>query len=447
MHTTADELIKNIMNLLPLHPSTRALMFLFLLLCVHAGDDIVPRESTLDRTEPGFGSLFPLTRRKVLCVLLLVPLTVVTVAGGLGGGAVGVTMFLLLLGTSLIQSVALANCVVAVSALAQYFGFNAWARRPTMDGLGEPATDYGIAVVLLPMTLLGAKCGFFAYRLFSASLMLLTVIMLVLTLITIKKATRMVLSPPASEQSAELVELKEDPAAQHDITVAEEENWKAAEKSSIPMFPRGKLAYSALMLVVMLVSDLAEGTDQQPSVLGVKMCSVSYFAIHALVILGAVVLGLAGIRLAQNIELGPRNAFRVCGIAFLSGFLVSSTGIGGGFVLNPLLLQMGLAPEVTAATTIFVLSITSSAVGILMSARGQVSLSYFLIMATGGVVGTIAAKVGMARFLRDREKTQLTIVCCVAAILVMADVLIPLAVYLRGAGVEDMFVMKSFCSS
>jgi uncharacterized membrane protein YfcA len=49
-----------------------------------------------------------------------------------------------------------------------------------------------------------------------------------------------------------------------------------------------------------------------------------------------------------------RAAF-VCGVALVSGILSSLLGIGGGMVLSPIMLELGVLPEITAATSSFMI--------------------------------------------------------------------------------------------
>ena len=76
---------------------------------------------------------------------------------------------------------------------------------------------------------------------------------------------------------------------------------------------------------------------------------------------------------------------------FLAGVVAGLIGIGGGMVLGPLMLVMGIHPRVSAATTATMIVLTSSSVAVLFVTAGLVPWEYavffFLTCLTGAYVG------------------------------------------------------------
>ena len=65
-------------------------------------------------------------------------------------------------------------------------------------------------------------------------------------------------------------------------------------------------------------------------------------------------------------------------MAFLAGFLGGFLGIGGGLVMGPVLLELGLLPEVPAGLDLF-LNLAMAALDSLPPDPGNTAISYRLL--------------------------------------------------------------------
>merc|ERR1712176_664569 len=76
---------------------------------------------------------------------------------------------------------------------------------------------------------------------------------------------------------------------------------------------------------------------------------------------------------------------------FVAGIVAGLIGIGGGMVLGPLMLVMGIYPRVSTATTATMIVLTSSSVAILYVTSGlvpwQYAVTFFCTCFTGALVG------------------------------------------------------------
>ncbi|MBI1301774.1 MAG: TSUP family transporter [Alphaproteobacteria bacterium] len=83
------------------------------------------------------------------------------------------------------------------------------------------------------------------------------------------------------------------------------------------------------------------------------------------------------------------------GIGFVSGFLVSTMGVGGGFLLVPAMIYvLGMPPLLVAGTSLFQIVFTSAFATIMHATVSQsvdILLAFFLVL--GGVIG---AQIGVA---------------------------------------------------
>lgn len=76
---------------------------------------------------------------------------------------------------------------------------------------------------------------------------------------------------------------------------------------------------------------------------------------------------------------------------FLAGVVAGLIGIGGGMVLGPLMLVMGIYPRVSTATTATMIVLTSSSVAVLYITSGlvpwQYAITFFCTCFTGALIG------------------------------------------------------------
>jgi hypothetical protein len=85
-----------------------------------------------------------------------------------------------------------------------------------------------------------------------------------------------------------------------------------------------------------------------------------------------------------------KTRFYAC-FTFVAGVVAGLIGIGGGMVLGPLMLVMGIHPRVSSATTATMIVLTSSSVAILFVTAGlvpwQYAVCFFCVCFCGAVIG------------------------------------------------------------
>src|SRR5438093_9207277 len=102
------------------------------------------------------------------------------------------------------------------------------------------------------------------------------------------------------------------------------------------------------------------------------------------------------------------DAILLLGLGGLVGFLSGLFGIGGGFLMTPLLIFLGVPPAVSVATVSTHIAASSFSGAINYWRRKQVDLSLGLMLLAGGIVGT-ASGVFRLSFLRTLDQLHLTI--------------------------------------
>jgi uncharacterized protein len=104
----------------------------------------------------------------------------------------------------------------------------------------------------------------------------------------------------------------------------------------------------------------------------------------------------------------PVNVFLVFGMGIAVGFISGMFGIGGGFLMTPLLIFIGVAPAVAVATVTSHIAASSFSGAIAYWRRRALDLSLALMLLLGGMIGT-AGGVWLFTALRRIGQLDITI--------------------------------------
>jgi len=189
-------------------------------------------------------------------------------------------------------------------------------------------------------------------------------------------------------------------------------------------YPREKLFYLFLLWIGLAIITFLKGGKGVDSVIGITCSSGWYFVLIALQFLWtigfAVVFGLKAVNRTesrkmvnypfhQNDVLWNYHKLKIyASFTFGAGIVAGLIGIGGGMVLGPLMLIMGVHPRVSSATTATMIVLTSSSVAIMFVTSGLIpweyAVFYFCVCISGAYVGkkyidSYVKKTGMASIL------------------------------------------------
>jgi len=101
----------------------------------------------------------------------------------------------------------------------------------------------------------------------------------------------------------------------------------------------------------------------------------------------------------------PVNIFLVFGMGLAVGFISGMFGIGGGFLMTPLLIFIGISPGVAVASVASHIAASSFSGAIAHWRRGALDLALALMLLAGGILGTAA---GVWLFTRLRAAANST---------------------------------------
>ncbi len=112
----------------------------------------------------------------------------------------------------------------------------------------------------------------------------------------------------------------------------------------------------------------------------------------------------------------PVNIFLILGMGLAVGFISGMFGIGGGFLMTPLLIFVGIAPAVVVASVASHVAASSMSGAMTYWRRNAIDLALALMLLAGGILGT-AAGVWLFTLLRSLDQLDLTIALSYVALL------------------------------
>ncbi|XP_021908825.1 sulfite exporter TauE/SafE family protein 4 [Carica papaya] len=293
--------------------------------------------------------------------------------GGVGGGGIFVPMLTLIVGFDTKSAAALSKCMI-MGASASSVWYNLRVPHPTKE---VPIIDYDLALLFQPMLMLGITIGVALSVVFPY--WLITVLIIILFIGTSSRSFF-----KGIEMWKEETILKKEMAKRQEAIVnsrgellidAEYEPLVPKEEKSELQIVCFNLRWKRLLVLVgvwfcyLLIQIVKNNTPE---------CSTWYWVLFSLQLPAAIgVFAFEAVKLNKehkkristgntesiceaSIEWTPMHlAFcALCGI--IGGTVGGLLGSGGGFVLGPLLLEIGVIPQVASATATFVMMFSSS---------------------------------------------------------------------------------------
>ncbi|XP_057549008.1 sulfite exporter TauE/SafE family protein 4-like [Amaranthus tricolor] len=293
--------------------------------------------------------------------------------GGVGGGGIFVPMLTLIVGFDTKSAAALSKCMI-MAASASSVWYNLRVQHPCRD---VPILDYDLALLFQPMLMLGITLGVALSVVFPY--WLITVLIIILFLGTSSRSfsrgimmwkEETILNTELTKQQNTFVNSRGELL----IDTEYEPLCPKEEKSAMQIMSFNLNWKRLLLLVIVWVSFVLLQVLKND----VAACTTWYWVLN--LIQFPVAFGVFGYEAVKLYEEGRKrkitgNTQSVCeaSIEFtpitlsfcalcglLGGTVGGLLGSGGGFILGPLLLEIGVIPQVASATATFVMLFSSS---------------------------------------------------------------------------------------
>ncbi|KAJ1293811.1 hypothetical protein BS78_01G097300 [Paspalum vaginatum] len=299
--------------------------------------------------------------------------------GGVGGGGIFVPMLNLVVGFDTKSAAALSKCMI-MGASASSVWYNLQVSHPTKEA---PVIDYKLALLFQPMLMLGITIGVELSVIFPY--WLITVLIIILFVGTSSRSfykgilmwreeTRILLETRGREEQSKSASASNDvvidPTYEEPLLAQPQPKVKSALETFLFNLSWKNILILLSVWSCFLVLQILKNDS--------KSCSTFYWVINILQVPVAVIVFLwEAVQLCRDsrarrvngnlecvceasIEWSPAQLFFCAFCGLLGGTVGGLLGSGGGFILGPLLLELGCIPQVASATATFVMMFSSS---------------------------------------------------------------------------------------
>ena len=94
---------------------------------------------------------------------------------------------------------------------------------------------------------------------------------------------------------------------------------------------------------------------------------------------------------------------------FMSGFIGQIFGLGGGFIYGPMLMSIGVNPQVSASTCLFMVMFSNAASTFMFLLFGRLNLEYTGWIAIFTGAGVIIGLFGMKKLMANYKRPSLIV--------------------------------------
>lgn len=347
---------------------------------------------------PDSGSNWPkleVNARVVVAVILSSIGACICAAGGVGGGGLFIPIFNLLLLFNAKTSAALSNIMILGGSLA-VLAWNIQQTHPFSPG--KPLIDYDVALLLNPNMLLGISIGVFCNIMFPGWLLIsvLTAILFYMTNRIVKSGfTRW----RKESNTAKAREQQFAASAVNADAVETGVNGSVVAPLLTPhpkpsfgtQCPPQKLLKLAMVWLLFFAVQILRGGEGTEGILNLKPCGLAYWLLSSSQL--PLALGLTAwiafnhsskshtVTTSESEEeaVDVSAGMLFPAMALLAGMLGGMLGIGGGMIINPMLIEVGMHPQVTAATSSFMIFFASSMSVLQFWLLGRIPMDFALL--------------------------------------------------------------------
>ncbi|KAL3500524.1 hypothetical protein ACH5RR_039617 [Cinchona calisaya] len=363
--------------------------------------------------------------------------------GGVGGGGIFVPMLSLIVGFDPKSSTAISKCMIMGGAASTVY-FNLKLRHPTID---MPIIDYDLAVLIQPMLMLGISIGVDFNVIFADWMVTVLLIMLFIGtstkaflrgVETWKKETIM------KKEAAKRLEANGNGQEEAEYKLLPSGPSNGMEKEAKPVKPEVHILENVCwkefgLLVFVWIAFLALQIIKNHT----STCSAVYWVVNLLQIpvsfgvssFEAISLYKGWRKIASKGDAGTNlkvhQLVTYCFFGVLAGIVGGLLGLGGGFIMGPLFLELGVPPQVSSATATFAMMFSSSmsVVEYYLLKRFPVPYALYFVAVT-----TVAAFIGQ----HVVRKIIILLGRASLIIFILAFTIFVSAISLGGVGISNM---------
>ncbi|MCL7026162.1 hypothetical protein MKW94_022863 [Papaver nudicaule] len=356
--------------------------------------------------------------------------------GGVGGGGIYVPMLTIIIGFDAKSAVPISKCMITGAALSTVY-YNLRRRHPTID---MPVIDYNLTLLMQPMLMLGISVGVILSEIFADWMVTILLIILFLAISVLsflkgvetwKKETKL--------KKEEVNRCLESNGNENEDNHQPRNGTQTEMKTMVPILQNvywKELGLLSFVWIAFLILQIFKNRRET--------CSTLYWVLSAMQIpvsMGVTLYEAVGLyrgtKMIASLGAERGTSWRVhqlmlyAFVGLFAGTVGGLLGLGGGFIMGPLFLQLGVPPQVSTATATFAMIFSSSmsVVEYYLLKRFPVPYALYLF-----AVATLAALVGqhvVRKIIKILGRASIIIFILVFTIFTSA-------IFLGGIGIVNM---------
>lgn len=382
--------------------------------------------------------------RHVVGIILACIGLMIAAGGGIGGGGILVPIYIMVMGFSPKYGIPLSNITILGGAVANNY-FNVFKRHPNKT-VNRAMIDYDLVLLMEPPTIAGAVLGTILNKVLP-EFVITTLLVLVLGATAYKTwNTGLKLLKKEEEKLAKEgtqtepltwgetfstlcswpeVDDTDDsegkPLMGSDTKDEIEVQETTAEMKAIldedaqlfPLWKIGAITVCFILVVISNILKLSVASCGSPLYWVLLMAPVG-ITVGMMFMVRSYLLQKGEIRRASNYQLvdGDVDWNETTTITYplvctAAGLFAGLFGIGGGVVKGPLMLEMGIIPEVSAATAAYMILYTAASATVTYAAFGQVKVEFSLILFPCGLLFTALGQIMINGYIKKTNHASI----------------------------------------
>lgn len=397
--------------------------------------------------------------------IMLIIISGLSNAAGIGGGPLNTLNLSIFFSFNTFLAIPMTQVIIFGGSLMS-IALKIPARHPTKN---RPLIDYELVSYLTAPLLAGTSVGVILHLIFPdyLSSFLLVLLLIFMSYQAIKKGISLYKKESFIKQSSISIRTIESDknydtrTSQQEITTPlTETKFSTAETPSVKIQSIwGSLFIIALIYLTVFIGSLMKGGKTFDSIVGLTDCSGEYWifiSIYFANLLGITVLcGLNLIKINKKRESNnydfdeydPRwkkiNTFKIGFVTLMTGVAAGALGIGGGLVMNPFMISMGIRPEVSSACSNFMILFSSSISFLQFFISGIINVNYMIYLFSLAVIGSFFGHF-IIRAIMKRMNRPSIIIILLSVMLVLSIIGITYTGILSAVDAKD-YGFKSIC--
>lgn len=119
-----------------------------------------------------------------------------------------------------------------------------------------------------------------------------------------------------------------------------------------------------------------------------------------------------------------RKRYKFLGLCYFTGIAAGSLGIGGGMILGPFMLGMGMDAQMSTALSGFIVLFTSSSTSFQFTVAGAIHLRHAGMFMITSFIGSLMGNMILKKIVKHYKRPSI-LVWVVFTILVLASIVLP----------------------